>query len=411
MALSQSVASELLEAFRAGEGVDLVRESVRLVLQELIEAEASERIGADRYERTETRVTDRNGSRPRLLATQAGDVQLRIPKLRKGSFFPVILEPRRRIDQALYAVVMEAYVNGVSTRAVDDLVAALGIDSGISKSEVSRICAGLDETVAAFRSRPLHHTSFPYLFLDATYLHVRRSGAGGQVTSMAVVVATGVTATGGREVLGLDVGDSEDEVFWRGFLRSLKERGLQGTQLVISDQHSGLVAALRRVLQGASHQRCRVHFARNLLALVPKSHKDMVAAVFRTIFAQPDAATVAATWDSVRDQLAAAFPKIGPLMDGAKSEVLAFTAFPRSHWTKVWSTNPLERVNKEIKRRARVVGIFPNEPAVIRLVGAILADMHDEWQVSDRRYLSEGSMAQLKTASNNETVAAISAGD
>jgi transposase-like protein len=411
MALSQSVASELLEAFRAGEGVDLVRESVRLVMQELIETEASERIGADRYERTETRLTDRNGSRPRLLATQAGDVQLRIPKLRRGSFFPVILEPRRRIDQALYAVVMEAYVNGVSTRAVDDLVTALGIDSGISKSEVSRICAGLDQTVAAFRSRPLHHTTFPYLFLDATYLHVRRTGAGGQVTSMAVVIATGVTATGGREVLGVDVGDSEDEVFWRGFLRSLKERGLHGTQLVISDQHSGLVAALRRILQGASHQRCRVHFARNLLALVPKSHKDMVAAVFRTIFAQPDAATVAATWDSVRDQLAAAFPKIGPLMDEAKTEVLAFTAFPRNHWPKVWSTNPLERVNKEIKRRARVVGIFPNEPAVIRLVGAILADMHDEWQISDRRYLSEGSMAQLKPTSNNETVAAISAGD
>jgi transposase-like protein len=411
MALSQSVASELLEAFRAGEGVDLVRESVRLVMQELIETEASERIGADRYERTETRLTDRNGSRPRLLATQAGDVQLRIPKLRRGSFFPVILEPRRRIDQALYAVVMEAYVNGVSTRAVDDLVTALGIDSGISKSEVSRICAGLDQTVAAFRSRPLHHTTFPYLFLDATYLHVRRTGAGGQVTSMAVVIATGVTATGGREVLGVDVGDSEDEVFWRGFLRSLKERGLHGTQLVISDQHSGLVAALRRILQGASHQRCRVHFARNLLALVPKSHKDMVAAVFRTIFAQPDAATVAATWDSVRDQLAAAFPKIGPLMDEAKTEVLTFTAFPRNHWPKVWSTNPLERVNKEIKRRARVVGIFPNEPAVIRLVGAILADMHDEWQISDRRYLSEGSMAQLKPTSNNETVAAISAGD
>jgi putative transposase len=380
-------------------------------MQELIETEASERIGADRYECTKTRITDRNGSRPRLLATQARDVQLRIPKLRMGSFFPVILEPRRRIDQALYAVVMEAYVNGVSTRSVEDLVVALGIDSGISKSEVSRICGGLDETVAAFRSRPLHHTTFPYLFLDATYLHVRRTGAGGQVTSMAVVIATGVTATGGRAVLDVDVGDSEDEVFWRGFPRSLKERGLQGTQLVISDQHSGLVAALRRILQGASHQRCRVHSARNLLALVPKSHKDMVAAVFRTIFAQPDAATVAATWDSVRDQLAAAFPKIGPLMDDAKTEVLAFTAFPRSHWPKVWSTNPLGRVNKEIKRRARVVGIFPNEPAVIRLVGAILADMHDEWQVSDRRYLSEGSMAQLKPTSNNETVAAISAGD
>lgn len=408
MALSQSVATELLEAFRAGEGVDLIRESVRLVMQELIETEASGQIGAGRYERTDTRVTDRNGSRPRLLATQAGDVQLRIPKLRKGSFFPVILEPRRRIDQALYAVVMEAYVNGVSTRSVEELVTALGIDSGISKSEVSRICAGLDEIVEAFRSRPLRHTDFPYVFLDATYLHVRRPG---QVTSMAVVVATGVTATGGREVLGVDVGDSEDEVFWRGFLRTLKERGLTGVRLVISDQHAGLVAALRRVLQGAAHQRCRVHFVRNLLALVPKSHKDMVAAVFRTIFAQPDPATVAATWDSVQDQLAAAFPKIGPLMDEAKPEVLAFTAFPRSHWPKLWSTNPLERVNKEIKRRARVVGIFPNDAAVIRLVGAVLADMHDEWQVSDRRYLSEGSMALLKPTSDTGLVAAIPAGD
>ena len=411
MALSQSVASELLEAFRAGEGVDLIRESVRLVMQELIETETTERIGADRYQRSDSRVTERNGSRPRLLATQAGDVPLRIPKLRKGSFFPVILQPRRRIDQALYAVVMEAYVHGVSTRSVEDLVAALGVDSGISKSEVSRICAGLDEQVAAFRTRPLHHTTFPYVFLDATYLHVRRGSTGGQVTSMAVVVATGVTASGGREVLGVDVGDSEDEVFWRGFLRTLKERGLAGVQLVISDQHSGLVAALRRVFQGAAHQRCRVHFVRNLLALVPKSHHSMAAAVFRTIFAQPDAATVTATWDTVRDQLAAAFPRIGPLMDEAKAEVLAFTAFPRSHWAKIWSTNPLERVNKEIKRRARVVGIFPNEPAVIRLVGAVLAGMHDEWQVSDRRYLSEGSMALLKPISDTEPVAAIPAGD
>ena len=408
MALSQSVASELLEAFRAGEGVDLIRESVRLVMQELIETEATERVGAGRYERSESRVTDRNGSRTRLVATQAGDVELRIPKLRRGSFFPAILEPRRRIDQALYAVVMEAYVNGVSTRAVDDLVQALGVESGISKSEVSRICAGLDEQVEAFRSRPLHHTSFPYVFLDATYLHVRRSG---QVTSMAVVVATGVTADGGREVLGLDVGDSEDEVFWRGFLRTLKQRGLLGVRLVISDQHAGLVAALGRVFQGVGHQRCRVHFARNLLALVPKSHKDMVAAVFRTIFAQPNPEAASATWDTVRDQLTAGFPKIGPLMDEAKAEVLAFTAFPRPHWAKVWSTNPLERVNKEIKRRARVVGIFPNEAAVIRLVGAVLADIHDEWQVSDRRYLSEASMAKINPTSDTRTVAAIEAGD
>jgi len=410
MALSQSAVSELLEAFRTGEGVDLIRESVRMVMQELIEAEATERIGAARYERSEKRVTERNGARARLLATQAGDVELRIPKLRKGSFFPVILEPRRRIDQALYAVVMEAYVNGVSTRSVDDLVAALGIDSGISKSEVSRICAGLDEVVTAFRTRRLDHIAFPYVYLDATYLHVRNAAS--QVVSMAVVVASGVRADGDREILGLDVGDSEDEVFWRGFLTSLKKRGLGGVKLVVSDQHAGLVAALKRSFQGTAHQRCRVHFARNLLAHVPKSHGDMAAAVFRTVFAQPDAATVAATWDEVRDQLAARFPKIGPLMDGAKTEVLAFAAFPRAHWSKVWSTNPLERVNKEIKRRARVVGIFPNDAAVIRLVGAVLADLHDEWQSADnRRYLSEGSMALLYPDRDNEPIAAIDSGE
>ena len=410
MALSQSAVSELLEAFRTGEGVDLIRESVRMVMQELIEAEATEQIGAGRYERTESRTNERNGARPRLLATQAGDVELRIPKLRKGSFFPVILEPRRRIDQALYAVVMEAYVCGVSTRSVDDLVAALGIDSGISKSEVSRICAGLDEVVTAFRTRPLDHIAFPYVYLDATYLHVRNAAS--QVVSMAVVVASGVRADGDREILGLDVGDSEDEVFWRTFLTSLKKRGLAGVQLVVSDQHAGLVAALRRSFQGAAHQRCRVHFARNLLAHVPKSHADMAAAVFRTVFAQPDATTVAATWDEVRDQLAARFPKIGPLMDTAKTEVLAFSAFPRPHWSKVWSTNPLERVNKEIKRRARVVGIFPNDAAVIRLVGAVLADMHDEWQSADnRRYLSEASMALLYPDRDNGPIAAIQAGE
>lgn len=409
MALSQSVLSELLDAFRAGEGVDLVRDAVRLVMQELIEVEATERIGAARYERTDTRTTERNGNRPRLLATQAGDIELKIPKLRKGSFFPSILEPRRRIDQALYAVVMEAYVNGVSTRSVDDLVAALGVDSGISKSEVSRICSGLDEMVGAFRNRRLDHIEFPYVYLDATYLNVRNATS--QVVSMAVVVATGITADGSREVLGLDVGDSEDEVFWRGFLRSLKTRGLSGVRLVISDQHAGLVAALKRSFQGSAHQRCRVHFARNVLALVPKTHQDMVAAVFRTIFAQPDAPTVSATWDQVRDQLSKNFPKIGPLMDGAKTEVLAFTSYPRAHWVKIWSTNPLERINKEIKRRSRVVGIFPNEAAVIRLVGAVLADMHDEWQAGDRRYLSDTSMTELYPTRDTSPVAELEPGD
>ena len=404
MALTESAVSELLEAFRAGQGVDLIRESVRMVLQELIEAEAAEVIGAARYERTMTRTTQRNGHRDRQLSTQAGDVSLRIPKLRQGAFFPVILEPRRRIDQALHAVVMEAYVHGVSTRSVDDLVAALGIDAGISKSEVSRICAGLDEAVGAFRTRTLGHTTFPYVYLDATYLHVREASLG-QVVSKAVVVATGITATGGREVLGLAVGDSEEETFWRAFLTDLRSRGLSGVRLVISDQHAGLVAALRRCFQGAAHQRCRVHFARNLLALIPKSHKDMVAALFRTIFAQPDPAAVSAAWEEVRDQLVKTFPKVGPLMDTAKAEVLAFTAFPKAHWIKIWSNNPLERINKEIKRRSRVVEIFPNDDAVIRLVGAVLADAHDEWQVHDRRYLSEASMALLLPDRDTESAA------
>ena len=409
MALSQSALSELLDAFRAGDGVDLIRDSVRMVLQELIEVEATERIGAGRYERTDERVTDRNGTRPRLVATQAGDIELRIPKLRKGSFFPAILEPRRRIDQALYAVVMEAYVHGVSTRSVDDLVEAMGVDSGISKSEVSRICAGLDEIVGAFRTRRLDHTDFAYVYLDATYLHVRNPTS--QVVSMAVVVATGVSATGEREILGLDVGDSEEEVFWRGFLTSLKQRGLAGVRLVISDQHAGLVKALRRCFQGAAHQRCRVHFARNLLAHVPKAQADYVAAAFRTIFAQATPAEVDAAWEKTRDEFAARFPKLGPLMDDAKAEVLAFTAFPRAHWRKIWSTNPLERVNKEIKRRSRVVGIFPNAAAVIRLVGAILIDMHDEWIAGDRRYLSESSMAKLYDLSDTGTNAAIESGE
>lgn len=404
MALSQSAVSELLEAFRAGDGVDLVRESVRMVLQELIETEAAEVIGAGRYERTETRSTERNGHRPRVLTTKAGDIDLRIPKLRTGSFFPSLLQPRRRIDQALYAVVMEAYVHGVSTRSVDDLVTALG-GTGISKSEVSRICAELDEGVGAFRTRRLDHITFPYVYLDATYLHVRTPGPAAMVVSKAVVVATGVTADGRREILGVDIGDSEDEVFWRAFLTSLKKRGLAGVKLVISDQHSGLVAALNRAMQGVAHQRCRVHFARNLLALFPKGQVEMVAAMFRTVFAQPDQDAMSTQWETVRDQLAERAPKAGELMDAAKAEVLAFNAFPRAHWRKIWSTNPLERLNKEIKKRSRVVGIFPNEAAVIRLVGAVLADTHDDWATDERRYLSEESMAKITTASDTEPTA------
>ncbi len=403
MALSQSDVSELLDALRAGDGVDLVRDLVRLVLQELVETEASSVIGASRYERAEGRLTERNGHRSKTLATKGGDVEIAIPKLRKGSYFPSFLEPRRRIDQALYAVVMEAYVKGVSTRSVDDLVAALGVTSGISRSEVSRICQRLDQAVGAFRTRRLDHARFPYVYLDATYLHVRCDH---HVVSKAVVIATGVREDGHREVLGVDVGDSEDELFWRTFLQNLKDRGLSGVKLVISDQHAGLVAAIVRCFQGAAHQRCRVHFARNLLATVPRGNTEMVAAAFRTIFAQANAEEMAAQWDHVRATFAERFQKAALLMDAAKDEVLAFAGFPRAHWRQIWSTNPLERLNKELKRRCRVVGIFPTETALIRLAGAVLLDTHEEWLAADRRYFSEASMAKLYPEREDEDAAA-----
>ncbi len=350
MTLSDTATAELWETFRAGGGGELIGDAVRLVFQEFIEAEATEAIGAGRYERGDQRSNERNGHRPRLLATQAGDVELRIPKLRRGSFMPSVIEPRRRIDRTLHAVVMEAYVAGVSTRSVDELVAALGAESGISKSEVSRICAGLDEMVDAFRSRHLGHVEFPYVFLDATYLKVRNSVS--QPISMAMVVATGVTADGNREILGCDLGDSESEAFWTQFLGSLRARGLAGVRLVVADTHAGLAAAADRALQGASRQRCRVHFVRNLLALVPRTHQHMAAALFRTVFAQPDADAVSSQWDDVAERLEASFPKAGPLMADAKHEVLAFAAFPKAHRQKTWSTNPIERINKEIKRWA-----------------------------------------------------------
>ena len=392
MALDESAMTELLMALRAGGGLDVVREALALVLQALIDAEATQQIGADRYQRSQQRTTHRNGTRARLLSTKAGDVELRIPKLREGSFFPALLEPRRRIDRALLAVVMEAYVHGVSTRKVDDLVKALGVDAGISKSEVSRICAELDAEVAHFRSRSLAHTAFPYLFLDATYLKARVDG---RVVSRAVVIATGVTADGGREVLGLDVGDSEDGAFWTAFLRSLKARGLAGVQLVISDAHTGLTQAIGAVLAGACWQRCRVHFLRNVLARVPKASAEMVAAAIRTIFAQPTGAEVVEQLDKVTAMLQPKFPQVATMLADAREDLTAFTAFPVAHWRKLWSTNPLERLNKEVKRRTNVVGIFPDDAAVLRLVGAVLIEAHDEWQVAERRYLSEGSMAKL----------------
>jgi putative transposase len=398
MALDESAMTELLVALRAGGGLDVVREALALVLQALIETEATEAIGAGRYERSASRTTHRNGFRSRLLSTKAGDVELKIPKLREGSFFPALLAPRRRIDRALLAVVMEAYVHGTSTRKVDDLVRALGVEAGISKSEVSRICAELDGEVGAFRSRSLAHTAFPYLFLDATYLKARVDG---RVVSRAVVIATGVTADGGREVLGLDVGDSEDGAFWTAFLRSLKARGLAGVQLVISDAHTGLTQAIGAVMAGAGWQRCRVHFLRNVLARVPKASAEMVAAAVRTIFAQPTGAEVIEQLDKVSAMLAGKFPQVAAMLADAREDLTAFTAFPVAHWRKLWSTNPLERLNKEVKRRTNVVGIFPDDAAVLRLAGAVLIEAHDEWQVAERRYLSEGSMAKLTQTSDD----------
>jgi putative transposase len=294
---------------------------------------------------------------------------------------------------------MEAYVHGTSTRKVDDLVKALGVDAGISKSEVSRICAELDAEVARFRSRSLGHIAFPYLFLDATYLKARVDG---RVVSRAVVIATGVTADGGREILGLDVGDSEDGAFWTAFLRSLKARGLAGVQLVISDAHTGLKQAIGAVLAGAGWQRCRVHFLRNVLARVPKASAEMVAAAIRTIFAQPTGAEVTEQLDKVAAMLQPKFPQVATMLADAREDLTAFTAFPVAHWRKLWSTNPLERLNKEVKRRTNVVGIFPDDTAVLRLVGAVLIEAHDEWQVAERRYLSEGSMAKLTATGDDD---------
>jgi putative transposase len=399
MALDQSALLDLLEALKDTGVDDVVRQALRAVFQALIDAEATALIGAAPHERTPERAAWRNGYRDRLLTTAAGDLELRIPKLRSGSFFPSLLERRRRIDQALFSVVMEAYVTGTSTRKVDDLVAAMGADTGISKSEVSRICADLDADVAAFRDRPLAGTAFPYLFFDAIYGKARvggdRRGRGSRVAAQAVVIATGISADGRREILGFDVGDSESGPFWTSFLRSLKARGLDGVQLVTSDAHTGLKTAISSTLLGASWQRCRVHFGRNLVAAVPRAHADMVAAAARTIFAQPDAASVRSQLHVVAGMLGSKFPKVEAMLTQAAGDLTAFADFPGEHWRKIWSTNGLERVNREIARRVDVVGVFPNPPALLRLAGAVLAEIHDEWQASDRRYLSEASMAKL----------------
>ena len=381
-----------LDALKGADSASVFAELIRTGLQALIEAEATDKLGAGRYERTATRTTHRNGYRTKTVSTTSGDVDVKIPELRSGSFFPSLLERRRRIDKALYAVVMEAYVHGVSTRSVDDLVGALGVGSGISKSEVSRICAGLDAEIARFRERTLTHTSFPYVFLDATFCKVR---VGAHVVSQALVVATGVSIDGTREVLGTAVGDSESFEFWREFLTSLKARGLSGVHLVISDAHSGLKAAVMQQFAGSSWQRCRVHFMRNIRAAVAAKHVPPVMAAVKTIFAHTDPVEVAAQWDQVTDTFSGSFPKVAALMEAAKHDVLAFTAFPKAHWQKIWSNNPIERLNKEIKRRADVVEIFPNPAAFLRLATAVVIEQHDEWQVT-RRYVSDVSMDELR---------------
>jgi putative transposase len=401
MALDQSALLEVLDVLKAADVGDRVRQAAETIYQALIEAELTDAIGAGLHERSAERTNQRNGHRARTLSTTAGDLELRIPKLRTGSFFPSLLERRRRVDQALFAVVMEAYLHGVSTRKVDDLVKALGADTGISKSEVSRICADLDIEVGAFRDRSLAEQQFPYVFLDATYCKARVNH---RVVSQAVVIATGVRADGWREVLGFAVGDSEDGAFWTAFLRSLKARGLGGVQLVVSDAHTGLKQAISAVLLGSAWQRCRVHFLRNVLAQVPKGSAEMVAAAIRTIFAQPDAVHVREQLGVIAGMLGRQSVKVETMLRDATEDLLAFTGFPAAHWKKIWSTNPLERLNKEVKRRTDVVGVFPNPEALLRLAGAVLVEAHDEWQATDRRYLGEATMALLASPAR-DTVA------
>lgn len=380
-----------MERLRKGEesGEDWLRETVRRLVQEAMEAEVRAQIGAGRYEWAEERTAYRNGYRLRPWDTRLGTLAVSIPKLRTGSYFPSFLEPRRRAEQALVAVIAEAYVQGVSTRKVEALVQALGIE-GLSKSEVSRLCAVLDEQVTAFRSRRLDAV-YPYLWLDARYEHVREDG---RVQSMAVIVAYGVRADGVRDVLGLEVGASEDVALWRAFLQDLVGRGVRGVRLAISDAQPGLKQAIGEVFVGASWQRCRVHFMRNVLARVPKTAQPMVAATVRTVFQQLDRAAAQAQLRQVVAAFEARFPAVVRLLVEAEEEILTFYDFPAVHRRQIYSTNPLERLNKELKRRSAVVGIFPNRAAVLRLLGMLLAEQSDEWRVG-RHYFSEVSMRQL----------------
>jgi len=370
--------------------VDLLREMVRAFAETLMSADADAMCGAPYGERSEERVNRRNGYRDRDFDTRAGTIELRVPKLRQGSYYPEwLFERRRRAERALVAVICECYVRGVSTRRVDGLVKALGME-GISKSQVSALAKTLDAEVAAFRSRPLDGGPYPYLWLDALAVKAREDG---RVTSVATVVATAVSAEGHREILGLDTFTAEDGAAWTQFLRDLSARGLSGVKLVISDDHKGLVGAIAAVLPGAAWQRCRTHFMRNALCRVPRSAQPFVATLVRTIFAQPSAEEVQAQLGRVTQQLEGRFPDVARLLDEAGPDITAFSSFPVEHWRQIWSNNPQERLNREIRRRSDVVGIFPDRAAIVRLVGAVLAEQHDEWQVA-RRYMSAESLTK-----------------
>ena len=390
----------LAELMAKADDGDFLRSVAESVLQILMEADVEGVIGAARYERSGERATYRNGYRERALDTRLGTLNLKIPKLRTGAYFPGFLEPRRTVEKALVAVIQEAWIAGVSTRRVDDLVQAMGL-SGISKSSVSKLCKDIDERVMGFLQRPLTG-EWPYLWLDATYLKVRE---GGRVVSVAVIVAVAVTTEGRREIVGLHIGPSEAEIFWTDFLRDLVKRGLTGVKLVISDAHEGLKAAIRRVLR-ATWQRCRVHWTRNALAYVPKAHQTMVAAGLRQAFQQPDQVSARTSLSHFADQLHNRWPKLKGFVDDSMDDVLAYMSFPAQHRTKLHSTNPLERLNKEIKRRADVVGIFPNEDSIKRLIGAVLLEANDDWQLQ-HRYMQIEGMSELATPIINQQALAI----